>query len=108
MQTIYARIDSDLAWFIVAVLVVLLLSAFAAVIGSKMTIADNNRKLKAQREAKYAEYRREWDAATEILAIPTYQREAWHPRDTEPYDLSIGVRLPEIDSFMIDDIRKRN
>jgi hypothetical protein len=98
----YLRFDSDTAWFIAAVIVILLLSALAGYISAKMTIADNCRKrLRAKEALRMANWRR----VMADLEIPTYQREANHPLDRDPYDLRTIVHPEPIE---ISDWRKIN
>lgn len=84
MNVIMHLIDSDTAWFIVALLVILLILAVAGIVGCRIELR-NARRRQQLREAKRHE---------EFLArlyrdmdTPTFMREAKHPLDSMPYDI---------------------
>ena len=85
MNYILQRIDSDTAWFVIAVLVIALVVVLFWVIDLKMTIQANKRE---HRRSEDRRQHSEWkDQAIPEVDTQAYQREARHPDDSKPYDI---------------------
>jgi hypothetical protein len=84
MNYLMQYIGQDKAWFIVAVLLILLLSTVAGVIGEKLKVRDLTRKRKSQEATRHEEL---LAALYRGVDTPIFMREARHPMDSVPYDI---------------------
>jgi uncharacterized protein HemX len=78
------RIDSDLAWFVIAVLVILLLATLIWGFSLKQKQWENERLIA---RAKQSQPTLEKFVYPANLDTPTFLREARHPLDSAPYDI---------------------
>jgi hypothetical protein len=84
MNYLMQRIDQDTAWFIAAVLVIMLLSAIAGVIGAKLEVRELTHKRQMQEERRREEF---LASLYRDVDTPTFIREARHPMDSAPYNI---------------------
>jgi hypothetical protein len=84
LNTIYQAIDQDTAWFIVAVLLILLLSVAAGAVGAMLEL----REIQRQRRVIDARPVRIY---TE-LETPAYLRQTRHPLDSVEFDWRATVQ----------------
>jgi hypothetical protein len=105
MTYLMQRIDSDLAWFVISVLVVLLLSSLIWGFGLKRKQWEHELLIY---RAKQAQPTLETFVYPANLETPTFLRKTPHYSDGKKYNLAVGVREPEPKPITIDDIRKLN
>jgi hypothetical protein len=84
MNFLMQRIDQDTAWFIAAVLVIMLLSGIAGVIGAKLEVRELTRKRQMQEDRRREEF---LASLYRGVDTPTFMREARHPMDSVPHDI---------------------
>ena len=85
MNHIMQRIDQSNTWFIIAVLVIVLLSTFAGIIATKLTLREERRLFQIMQDKRREDFlaRLYRDVDT-----PTFMRQARHPLDPVTYDIS--------------------
>ena len=84
MNTLMQHIDQDTAWFIVALLVILLLATLAGVVGCKLELRDARRKHQLCEAKRHEDY---LDRLYRDVDTPAFMREARHPLDSVKYDI---------------------
>ena len=78
------QLDENTAWFIIAVLVIVLLSTMAGIIGAKLELRDARRKLQMQEDIRREDF---LASLYRDVDTPTFMREARHPLDSVRYDI---------------------
>ena len=84
MNYLMQHIDQDTAWFIVAVLVLMLASAIAGVIGAKLELREATRRHQLHEAKRRADF---FSRLYRDVDTPTFMREARHPMDSVPLDI---------------------